>query len=223
MLLVLLTTLHHHLPPTDAHLMRSAFCCAHTHTGPNVPGWEEMVEVSMTSLLKLLGNRDNSATTNDLKFPESTKKLKKKISMVVDRMGKGGRLSNHRNLTDIPGSKERGKESEEFADDITTDDITTDDITADDITANDITADVYNGMDSLKGGFPTVEIRTPETNGFDHRYTDHKSGIYAGKAPTIPSGNIEENDAPKYDTTHSSDSLNEIESPAFYDDYSLLT
>uniref|UniRef100_H2XR31 Protein PTHB1-like n=1 Tax=Ciona intestinalis TaxID=7719 RepID=H2XR31_CIOIN len=52
-------------------------------------GWEEMVEASMTSLLKMFGENVGESV---LKFPENTKKLKKRIYAVIDKINKGGKI-----------------------------------------------------------------------------------------------------------------------------------
>lgn len=60
-------------------------------------GWEETVDASLTYLLKtsLAKNVKESTTLNNssLEMPASTEALKKHISMVLDRLGKGAKLT----------------------------------------------------------------------------------------------------------------------------------
>ena len=58
-------------------------------------GWEEVVEASLTYLLKtaLAKNvKDSAVISQQLEMPENVEKLKKHIGMVIDRLGKGARL-----------------------------------------------------------------------------------------------------------------------------------
>jgi len=59
------------------------------------PGWEELVNSAMTQLLRttLAKNaKESAASIAPMSFPQSTAKLKKHITIVCDRLAKGGRL-----------------------------------------------------------------------------------------------------------------------------------
>ncbi|RLN87973.1 hypothetical protein DYB28_014644, partial [Aphanomyces astaci] len=75
------------------------FAVLSAHLSPRVAdAWEESTETAMTDLLKtaLAVKKENAAAVAgvpvELVLPEDTKKLKKHITIVCDRLGKGGRL-----------------------------------------------------------------------------------------------------------------------------------
>ncbi|KAG9403741.1 hypothetical protein AC1031_005229 [Aphanomyces cochlioides] len=76
------------------------FAALRAHLSPRVDqSWEESTEAAMTDLLKskLAVKKESSAVTAastglELVLPEDTKKLKKHITIVCDRLGKGGLL-----------------------------------------------------------------------------------------------------------------------------------
>ncbi|KAF0722424.1 hypothetical protein Ae201684_018427 [Aphanomyces euteiches] len=76
------------------------FAALWAHLSPRVDqAWEETTEAAMTDLLKskLAVKKESSAATAastglELVLPEDTKKLKKHITIVCDRLGKGGLL-----------------------------------------------------------------------------------------------------------------------------------
>ncbi|KAF0747998.1 hypothetical protein AaE_007517, partial [Aphanomyces astaci] len=75
------------------------FAVLSAHLSPRVAdAWEESTETAMTDLLKtaLAVKKENAAAVAgvpvELVLPEDTKKLKKHITIVCDRLSKGGRL-----------------------------------------------------------------------------------------------------------------------------------
>lgn len=61
----------------------------------NNPGWQETTNAAMTQILKTTlakNEKEANAALGSLAFPVSTEKLKKHITIVCDRLAKGGRL-----------------------------------------------------------------------------------------------------------------------------------
>jgi Bardet-Biedl syndrome 9 protein len=66
-----------------------------SHVAEGDPGWQETTNVAMTHLLRTVlskNARESSASIGTLNFPSSTEKLKKHITIVCDRLAKGGKL-----------------------------------------------------------------------------------------------------------------------------------
>ncbi|XP_078489458.1 protein PTHB1-like [Ciona intestinalis] len=152
LLLALMVKLWSRMGDQQGAVLRGAFCVEQTYNKHNSPGWEEMVEASMTSLLKMFGENVGESS---LKFPENTKKLKKRISAVIDKINKGGKISTkHRNniKTDIPGSGERTNDDKEnFLEDFSS--------------------------ESFNEGLPEVKVQTP-------KLPEYQNGISFGESPT---------------------------------------
>jgi Bardet-Biedl syndrome 9 protein len=58
-------------------------------------GWEEVVDVAVTQLLKTVlskGVKDHSVNLPELELPLDCKKIKRHIALMCDRIIKGGRL-----------------------------------------------------------------------------------------------------------------------------------
>ena len=64
----------------------------------NTIGWEEATDAAMTHLLRTVlakvQKQSTSATAPKLEMPGDTKKLKKHITIVCDRLSKGARIAN---------------------------------------------------------------------------------------------------------------------------------
>lgn len=78
-------------------------------------GWEESVDAAVSHLLRTCLSRSPkdqaiSLSTTQLSMPKDTTRLKKHITLLCDRIGKGGRLSlsseaNHPTPVMMPGQK----------------------------------------------------------------------------------------------------------------------
>lgn len=113
-LILLLIQFRFHLDDANAQLL-ACYLSPTVHQGGSPEGgsvgsvaeeqgWEERTEAAMTELLRTLlakqqqSNATTAATTaaatnaSDLQMPEDTKKLKKHITIVCDRLGKGASL-----------------------------------------------------------------------------------------------------------------------------------
>lgn len=110
-LILLLIQFRFHLDDANAQLLACYLSPVVHHCGSQEgrsvvveaeeQGWEERTEAAMTELLRTLlaKQQPNAATTTaaatnacDLQMPEDTKKLKKHITIVCDRLGKGANL-----------------------------------------------------------------------------------------------------------------------------------
>ncbi|KAJ0412357.1 hypothetical protein ATCC90586_009547 [Pythium insidiosum] len=105
-LILMLIQFRFHLDDENARLL-SCYLSPEIHefatsgtaaaTAVDGQGWEERTDAAMTELLRTLlakqpaanGNKDTAAVVQDLSLPEDTKKLKKHITIVCDRLGKG--------------------------------------------------------------------------------------------------------------------------------------
>lgn len=60
-------------------------------------GWEESVDAAISHLLKTCLSRSSKeqalTVTNQLSIPRDTNRLKKHITLLYDRLAKGGRMS----------------------------------------------------------------------------------------------------------------------------------
>jgi Bardet-Biedl syndrome 9 protein len=104
-LVALLAYLKFKLSPMEHQLFESYLCPDLSESTEQ--GWEEVVEASLTYLLKtaLAKNAKESAlVTNALEMPENSDKLKKHFGMVIDRLAKGARLIKLTNKTGAGGS-----------------------------------------------------------------------------------------------------------------------
>lgn len=92
-LVALLAYLKFKLSPMEHQLLESYLCPDLSESTEQ--GWEEVVEASLTYLLKTAlakTAKDSALMTNSLEIPENSDKLKKHIGMVLDRLAKGARL-----------------------------------------------------------------------------------------------------------------------------------
>ena len=101
LLIILLLKIWKGLSDEEEAILTAAFAVRRSYSIASVPGWQEIVDVAIFSILKTylsLNNRDSSMSstmqqyTAVIDIPEDTNKLKKHISILVDRIAKGGRI-----------------------------------------------------------------------------------------------------------------------------------
>jgi Bardet-Biedl syndrome 9 protein len=99
-LVVLLCYLKYELTPYEHSLLESYFsldtlAVQEVHNIENTQGWEEVVESTLTYLLKTVlakNAKETAVVTTSIEILDNVDKLTKHIAMVVDRLSKGGRL-----------------------------------------------------------------------------------------------------------------------------------
>lgn len=92
-LLALLATLRYDLNPME-HQALESYLCPNMSEGEEL-GWEEVVEASVTYLLKTTlakNTKEYAPVQQNITMPDDTEKLTKHISMVFDRIAKGAKL-----------------------------------------------------------------------------------------------------------------------------------
>jgi Bardet-Biedl syndrome 9 protein len=93
-LVLLLAKLRFAIPEEDYQVLVTALSPDVDDTSEQ--GWEETVDAAMTHLLRtyLAKNaREAGSVAQSITFPTDTSRLKKHIALVIDRVGKGGKLS----------------------------------------------------------------------------------------------------------------------------------
>jgi Bardet-Biedl syndrome 9 protein len=99
-LVILLCYLKYELSPYEYSLLESYFSLdtlqiQNVHNIENTQEWEEIVESTLTYLLKTVlakNAKDTAVVTTSIEILDNVDKLTKHIAMVVDRLSKGGRL-----------------------------------------------------------------------------------------------------------------------------------
>ncbi|XP_076821847.1 protein PTHB1-like [Clavelina lepadiformis] len=111
-LLVLLTRLWKDLSPEEEEDLASILHLAQTDNFSSSSGWEEIVDSSLTVLLKTtLSRSDGSMPTQPgsgiLEIPQDTVKVKKHLAIFMDRLAKGSRLNVGIRRGDHPSKSSR--------------------------------------------------------------------------------------------------------------------
>ncbi|KAK1934563.1 Protein PTHB1 [Phytophthora citrophthora] len=123
-LILMLIKFRFHLDGEDARVLEAYLSPVVNETadsGAVEQGWEERTDCSMTELLRTVlakqpQNKDgtgaaSSVATSELQMQDDTKRLKKHITIVCDRLGKGASLvpGNANTTSTAPGSEAKGE------------------------------------------------------------------------------------------------------------------
>lgn len=116
-LIILILKLWKDLSDEEESVLIGALAVKRSYSIATVPGWQEIVDAAIFSILKTtlsLSQSDSAMNiqshTAAIEIPDSTNKLKKHLSILVDRVAKGGRLIRLSNA--VTESNSDGKASQ---------------------------------------------------------------------------------------------------------------
>nr|CAB3225188.1 protein PTHB1-like [Phallusia mammillata] len=226
-LIVLLCTLWRELSEGEAETLSAVLCVNQTYNKNNM-GWEEMVDIGITSLLRTSmsskSGRDPNVTSaqHSVEFPLDTAKLKKHLMILMDKLAKGAHLpSSNTKKSTKPKYIEKPKQVHSKK----TNDVNT---FFDDSFTNEI--------DSKENPYANLDGMLPP----DDLVYKHGKKVDCLESPnysTIPNGNLDEEDEdlPLYNGDHlqyetpldvrlpPSAITDDIESPLYYEDTDIFS